>query len=264
MIVTRLRHFMYHHLKNKHSASALIDARYWAFTVSPVIWKYMPGTDSLRVITFAFVALAATGLWPAECLAQKLEQSMQIQKLRVFKGKASPRERKAERVGTPPPSLTQAVKLQMLKGLGVSALLEKSVFTLSPNQPFVADRGSLVFVSPSYVSTGFYGNLAGMMRGSDVSHPQRHLSVFIRSTAPGQVFLIDCSVGLGYPNKTYPTNRYTVLVPGNPGSRQEWSVDKSGQHLIFALESEKADWHEFRIFSSVFSWNFYSCEVAPL
>src|SRR5258707_318522 len=93
-------------------------------------------------------------------------------KMIVLNGPAGPRSRTEVMKGLPggqsmdvppaPPALSREEKMGLLKSAGLETLDETPTpyVTLTPQQPHVAGRGTLIFLAPLEVDSGIYDNIA--------------------------------------------------------------------------------------------------------
>jgi hypothetical protein len=243
----------------------------------------------LRHNPFRPVVIASRGLSafliissPCGLLAQGFERSGQQGDIPVFKGSGGERST----VGVKPPPAARSLNALDLKNLVGSD--PGSVFvTVSPRDPSVANRGALVFVTPTLVEGGenyaVWGKPSGgkphlytqteldkikqkkMMTDAKMAQsgnptqggavqpgPEGSVMLWLKSPA-SRKFLIDCVVG-GSP-----------FVVSGPSGSQIIQLNQMTGHLIFALDAATAGWYSFRISSgNEFGWTFYSCEVTNL
>jgi hypothetical protein len=216
---------------------------------------------------------------PRELLPQGFERDKGRGDVHVFKGNAVERSTPGAKPA-PPPSPLSVLDLKKLAGSEPGSVFVK----VTPKDPSVANRGALVFVTPTLVEGGENYAVWGQPKTGkphlysnteldkikekmlDVQHESGNSSgqggavkpavdgfvmLWLRSAA-SRKYLIDCVVG-GSP----------FLVSGPAGS-QITQLNQATGHLIFALEAATAGWYSFRISGSEFGWTFYSCEVTNL
>jgi len=158
----------------------------------------------------------------------------------------------------PPPRITAAQIGDFLQGFKLPPPPPGSTYvTLSITAPFVANKGHLGFQEAHAIVTG--GNFFGFwppkqqVAGAETGH----MSIALKSEAAGRRYLFDCAVRPM--NNLYEPYRVT-----GPGLEQTFAaVSLQGQHLMFVLETDDAEWYRFYI-SRKGGWYAYTCEVTNL
>lgn len=206
----------------------------------------------MTIVTAGFLAFIATAVAPA----QQVDAVRRGAPVPVFKGSDARALAPSRPAPEPPPPLSTSVKQQALRHVR-PGLRFRPGFSLTPNRPYLPDKGKLHFHHPASVQTGgtkLYENFA-RFEPLDATNTQfvRFLQIGVKAAA-GESFVIDCAVKGA---ATSPNDRYELVGPG-----QLHTVPIAQTHLTFALDAQIAQWFWFSIAATA-PWTFYACEVMP-
>ena len=176
-----------------------------------------------------------------------------VPRVTVFSGKGPtqvPKKAPAPRPeGRAAPSLDlSAIRAAVKASGGKDVSASNEYVTITPGQPFVANKANLYFLGEVFYQPDII-RLLGVIPGTE-------FTLFLKPAAAGQTYLVDFSV------RVYAGETLTYYGPG--GTTSASFPDEGGQHLLFLVNSPDVAWKTISIVPTKGPLNFYSCKVTTI
>ena len=194
------------------------------------------------------LVIGPTSMLLAQETDRKEPRSASIPNVPVFKGSGGPRDATIPEV---PVTAPKALRLDVIREIAhqIGSEPGSTFVKLTPQQPYVANRGALYFYKFTQVAS--WENFARLDRNDGLAK----VALLLRPAAAGSKYLIDCAV------TAYGTEKFTLQQGFNSATV---SPIEGRQHLIFLVEDASPSNVYYFYVSNSAGFQFFSCEVTIL